>query len=114
MVTVARPAPDVVDSVESPPDILGGISLNELSRRTGIVRSYLTNIFSGKRVPSTRVLHRIARELNVTMDELYAYLKPLWDQEDHLWEGENPPLERKNHLWERRKQEQESNALDTA
>ncbi len=47
-----------------------GMSAVELARKAGINQSYLSQIENGKRSPSTAVLSRIARALNLTTSEL--------------------------------------------
>jgi transcriptional regulator with XRE-family HTH domain len=51
-----------------------GIGLNELARRVGIDRAYLSRIERGQQSPSVRVLKRIADALN--LPELSRFLAP--------------------------------------
>ena len=48
-----------------------GMSLNELSRQTGISKSHLSNIERGEKEPGISVLVRIAMTLNVDVELLY-------------------------------------------
>ena len=48
-----------------------GISLMELSRRTGISKSALNNYENGKRQPNLLQLELIAKALNTSISNLY-------------------------------------------
>ena len=56
------------------PVSIGGMSLSELSRKTGISVSYLSRVFRGEKMPATATLSQLAVVLNVTMDRLHAEL----------------------------------------
>ncbi len=47
-----------------------GLTLQTLADRVGISKSYLSQIESGNRNGSTKVMKRIAAELNVSLDEI--------------------------------------------
>ena len=55
------------------------LTLQELTRQTGVSPSYLGRIERGERFPSATILHRIARPLGFDVNELFAlagYLPP--------------------------------------
>ncbi len=47
-----------------------GWSQADLSRKTGITRASISQFVNGRRLPSLPLLHKIARELGVTSDNL--------------------------------------------
>lgn len=47
------------------------LSQYELAHRVNIDRAYLTNIENGKGNPSLKVASRIAKELNMSVDDLF-------------------------------------------
>ena len=48
-----------------------GISLRELSKRTGISNSALWNYENGRRDPGLETLEKIAKALNTSISDLY-------------------------------------------
>jgi len=49
-----------------------GLSLSELSRRSGVAVSHIHNIEGGHRVPSITVLCKISKALNVACCDLFS------------------------------------------
>ena len=49
------------------------LSLRELAKKIECSPAHLSDIELGRRYPSTKILSRIARELNVTMEELQKH-----------------------------------------
>lgn len=49
-----------------------GWSQGELSRQSGVSRSYITELERGSKVPTRRVALVIAMTLDVDLDELYS------------------------------------------
>jgi len=47
---------------------------SELARSMNLTRSYVSQVLSGRDMPSLPVAVRMARELGITTDELYQYL----------------------------------------
>ena len=59
--------------------IAGGLTLRELSARSGVSSSHLGRVERGERFPSAHILQRIARPLGFEESELFAlagYLSP--------------------------------------
>lgn len=52
--------------------IMTPLSLNELSRVTGVSIGYLSRIEKGERNPSARVLHKLSKPLGLNEDELFV------------------------------------------
>ncbi|MFD1020290.1 helix-turn-helix domain-containing protein [Thalassobacillus hwangdonensis] len=51
-----------------------GISLSELSRRSGVSKSYISNIERGvQKNPSLIVLRKLSKTLDVTIEQLVAW-----------------------------------------
>lgn len=48
-----------------------GLSLRELSERAHIAKSYLQRIEAGEATPSLEIMVRLARALDVPLDDLY-------------------------------------------
>lgn len=46
---------------------------SELARETGLTRPYVSQILSGKSIPSLTTAARLARLLRVSIDAFYAY-----------------------------------------
>ena len=46
------------------------ISQHEIAEVSGVSDAFMSNILSGKKLPSVTVLKRIAKHLNVLMDDL--------------------------------------------
>ena len=46
------------------------ISQHEIAEVAGVSDAFMSNILSGKKLPSVTVLKRIAKHLNVLMDDL--------------------------------------------
>jgi transcriptional regulator with XRE-family HTH domain len=59
--------------------IVAGLTLRELSARSGVSSSHLGRVERGERFPSAHILQRIARPLGFAENELFAlagYLSP--------------------------------------
>lgn len=54
-----------------------GMSQLSFSFESGIAKSYLSELESGKRNPTVKVLNRIAIALGVTIEELFRGIVPL-------------------------------------
>lgn len=50
-----------------------GMSLRELAERAHLSKSYIQRIEAGEATPSLEVMVRIARALEVPLDELYQF-----------------------------------------
>lgn len=50
--------------------IKSGLSMKKLSMKTGIARSTISNIESGKHLPGSLTLYKISKVLNCTMEDL--------------------------------------------
>ena len=50
-----------------------GLSLSELARRSGVVKSHLHNIERGEKYLTVPVLCKIAKALNTPAAELFSY-----------------------------------------
>jgi len=53
-----------------------GVSLEQVSRRTGISRSHLCRIEQGRRQPSVRVLFKLARFFHCRIDDIFQDSEP--------------------------------------
>lgn len=49
-----------------------GLSLNELSKRSGVAVSHIHGIESGEKIPTITVLCKLARALKVPCSDLYS------------------------------------------
>ena len=54
---------------------VGRANRTELARELGVTRSHVSQVLSGKSVPSLSVAARIARNLGVSLDGLNEYLE---------------------------------------
>lgn len=52
-----------------------GLSQDKLSESVGITRAYLSNIETGKQVPSISVAYKLAKALGTTTDKLFNQKK---------------------------------------
>ncbi len=48
---------------------------SELARTLNVNRSHVSQVLSGKSVPSLSVAARMARELGISLDQLWGYLQ---------------------------------------
>lgn len=62
------------------------INRTRLATECGWSRTYISRILQGKRCPSLRRARIIADNLNISLDNLYYLLSPLWgdDPEDSI------------------------------
>lgn len=61
------------------------VSLRQLAAAVGVTASYISDIENDRRVPSEEVLERIARQLELDLDELFARTGRLdQDTEEYL------------------------------
>lgn len=59
--------------------VTAGMTLRDLAAQSGVSTSQLARMERGERFPSARILHKIAKPLGLTEDELFAhagYLSP--------------------------------------
>lgn len=50
--------------------VKSGLSMKKLSMKTGIARSTISGIESGKSLPGSLTLYKIAKAINCTMEDL--------------------------------------------
>lgn len=55
-------------------DLGSNSTLGDVSRRTNISVTHLSNIFSGKRNPSMNVITRLAADIGVTVSDLVIFI----------------------------------------
>jgi len=58
-----------------------GLSQEELARRVGVRRETMVFLEKGKYNPSLRLAYRIARVLEMTIDELFSFDDEEWIQD---------------------------------
>ncbi|HCX0521337.1 TPA: helix-turn-helix transcriptional regulator [Staphylococcus aureus] len=52
---------------------LKGFNLSDLSRETGVGISYLSQIINGKKIPSPKLVKKMAEVLQVEVNELFEF-----------------------------------------
>lgn len=55
-----------------------GLSIRDLSKRSGIAISYIVRIEAGEANPSVKVMCRLANALNVQVQELFSCKDKKW------------------------------------
>lgn len=55
-----------------------GLSLRELSKRSGIAISYIMRVEAGEANPSVKIMCRLARALGVPVQELFSCKDKRW------------------------------------
>jgi transcriptional regulator with XRE-family HTH domain len=51
------------------------MNLSDIAEGSDLTLSYISLVFSGKRVPSLVCAARIARTMGISLDDFYAYLE---------------------------------------
>lgn len=63
------------------------VSRSEIARKSGLSRSYLSYVFSGKRQPSLAAAVKIAKALGVTVEQLHKGLPKPVEEKRSDWPG---------------------------